>query len=45
MRNPPILLVLKINRKNEDIELLKVGYKNNESIGGLLFAFLNGKIY
>ncbi|CAG8770246.1 7436_t:CDS:2, partial [Dentiscutata erythropus] len=32
MRNPPILPVLKVNRKNEDIELLKVGYKNNELI-------------
>ena len=39
MCNPPILPVLKVNRKNEDIELLKVGYKNNELIGGLLFAF------
>ncbi|CAG8614363.1 14015_t:CDS:2 [Dentiscutata erythropus] len=31
---PPILPVLKVDRKNEDedIDLLKVGYKNNESI-------------
>ncbi|CAG8842245.1 22656_t:CDS:2, partial [Gigaspora margarita] len=32
MRYPPILPVLKVGRKNEDIDLLKVGYKNNESI-------------
>ncbi|CAG8695293.1 17135_t:CDS:2, partial [Dentiscutata erythropus] len=31
-----ILPVLKVNRKNEDIELLKVGYKNNELIGRCL---------
>ncbi|CAG8842621.1 32396_t:CDS:2, partial [Gigaspora margarita] len=32
MRYPPILPVLKVDRKNEDIDLLKVGHKNNESI-------------
>ncbi|KAF0480816.1 pap 25a associated domain family [Gigaspora margarita] len=41
MRYPPISPVLKINRKGNQKELLKFECKNNESIGGLLFAFLN----